>query len=281
MSLDNFIPAVWSAQLIRANEKALVYGNVANRNYEGEISAFGDQVRINEIGAVTVATYTKNSTVIAPETLEDAQRILEINQSKYFAFEIDSIDKAQQKPKVMNDAMQEAGYALRDAADQYIASLHGDAGIISGLGTTATPIEINSSNVIDYISLVGQKMNENNVPTIDRYLVCPPWFFNKLNLAKITLQNPNENFLVEGHMGRVLGINLFMSNNVVNTSSAKYKIIGGVGNSISFAAQILDMQAYKPESAFSDALKGLYVYGAKVVRPDNTVCLTANIAAES
>jgi len=281
MSIDNFIPAVWSAQLIRANEKALVYGNVANRNYEGEISAFGDQVRINEIGAVSVATYTKNSTVISPETLEDAQRILEINQAKYFAFEIDNIDKAQQKPKVMNDAMSEAGYALRDAADQYIAALHDEAGIISGLGTTGTPIEINSSNIIDYISLVGQKMNENNVPTIDRYMICPPWFFNKLNLAKITLQNPNENFLVEGHMGRVLGINLFMSNNVVNTSSTKYKIIGGVGNSISFAAQILDMQAYKPESAFSDAVKGLYVYGAKVVRPDNTVCLTANIAAEA
>ena len=151
MSLDNFIPSVWSAQLIRANEKALVYGNVANRNYEGEISAFGDQVRINEIGAVTVADYVKNSTVIAPETLDDAQRILEINQAKYFAFEIDSIDKAQQKPKVMNDAMQEAGYALKDAADQYIASLHGEAGIISGLGTTGTPIEINSSNIIDYI----------------------------------------------------------------------------------------------------------------------------------
>ena len=180
MSLDNFIPSVWSNQLIRSNEKALVYGNVANRNYEGDISKFGDQVRINEIGAVTVASYVKNTTVITPETLEDAQKVLLINQAKYFAFEIDSIDKAQQKPKVMAAAMAEAGYALKDAADQYIASLHAGAGITTGLGTTATPIEITSANVLDYISLCNQKFDENNVPTLDRYMVCPPWFFHKI-----------------------------------------------------------------------------------------------------
>lgn len=281
MAIDNFIPSVWSARLIKANDKALVFGSVANRDYEGEISGFGDSVRINEIGDVTVSTYTKNTTSITPETLTDAQRVLQINQAKYFAFEVDDIDKAQQKPKVMDEAMRKAAYALADEQDQYIASLHADAGIISGLGTTTTPIEITSSNVLDYISLVGQKMDESNVPTMDRWMICPAWFFHKINLAKIDLQNPNQDHIVNGHMGRIFGINLFMSNNVVNTSSAKYKLIGGVRDSISFASQLVKIEAYRPEGAFSDAVKGLALYGAKVVKPDSTVCCTFNNGTES
>lgn len=281
MAIDNFIPSVWSARLISANDKALVFGSIANRDYEGDISAFGDSVRINEIGDITIGTYTKNSTSVTPEVLDDAQKVLEINQSKYFAFEVDDIDRAQQKPRVMDEAMRKAAYGLADAADQYIASLHADAGIKTGLGTDGAPIEITSSNVLDYISLMGQKMDENNVPTLDRWMVAPPWFFHKINLAKIDLQNPNQDHLVNGHMGRVFGINLFMSNNVANTTATKYKILAGVRDSISFASQLLKMEAYRPEGAFSDAMKGLYVYGAKIVKPDSTALLTANNGTES
>ena len=281
MAIDNFIPSVWSARLIKANDKALVFGSVANRDYEGDISNFGDTVKISELGDITVATYTKNTTSISPETLTDAQRNLQINQAKYFAFEVDDVDKAQQKPKVMDEAMRKAAYALADQQDQYIASLHADAGITSDLGTTTTPIEITSSNVLDYISLVGQKMDESNVPTLDRWMICPAWFFHKINLAKIDLQNPNQDHIVNGHIGRVFGINLFLSNNFVNTTSTKYKLIAGVRDSISFAGQLVKIEAYRPEGAFSDAVKCLALYGAKVVKPDSTVCLTANNGTES
>lgn len=281
MAVDNFIPEIWANRIIQANDKALVYGSVVNRDYEGEIRQYGDTVHINEIGDVTIGTYTKNSTTITPENLTDAQRSLVIDQSKYFAFEVDDIDKAQTKPKIMNEAMRKAGYGLRDDADQYIAGLHGDAGITSGLGTTATPIEVTSANVLDYISLVGQKMDEGNIPTSGRWMVAPAWFFHKINLAKIDLQNPNQDLITNGHMGRVFGVELYMSNNVVNTSSAKYKILCGDRSAISFAQQILSLEAYRPENAFSDAVKGLMVYGAKVVKPSNLVCFTANNGTES
>jgi hypothetical protein len=281
MAIDNFIPEIWTARILSANDKALVYGSVVNRDYEGEISGFGDTVHINEIGDVTIATYTKNSTSISPETLTDAQRSLLINQSKYFAFEVDDIDKAQQKPKVMNEAMRKAGYGLRDNADAYIASLHGEAGIVSSLGTTTTPIEITSANVLDYISLISQKMNEANISSVGRWMVAPPFFFHKINLAKIDLQTPNQELITNGHMGKVFGIDMYMSNNVVNTSSAKYKILAGNREAISFAQQILSVEAYRPEASFSDAVKGLMVYGAKVVKASNLVCLTANNGTES
>ncbi len=96
MAINNFIPAVWSAQLLKALDKSLVYANLANRDYEGEIKSLGDQVKINSLGEVSIGTYAKNTNIDAAETLDDAQRILLINQGKYFNFQIDDVDKAQQ-----------------------------------------------------------------------------------------------------------------------------------------------------------------------------------------
>src|SRR5665811_2580045 len=94
MAITNFIPEIWSAQLLTSLKKSLVFAGpgVVNSNYEGEIQQSGDTVRIVSISRPTVATYTKNSTTITPETLTDAQRSLLIDQSKYFAFEVDDID---------------------------------------------------------------------------------------------------------------------------------------------------------------------------------------------
>lgn len=130
MALDNFIPTVWSARLLsRRFYKNLVYGQpeVINRDYEGDIAQAGDTVKIGGIGPVTVSTYTKNSNMSAAETLADASTVLSIDQAKYFNFQVDDIDKAQTKPKVMDDAMGEAAYALRDNIDQSVAGLYTDA----------------------------------------------------------------------------------------------------------------------------------------------------------
>jgi hypothetical protein len=127
MSIDNFIPEVWSAEINRVYERSLVYASagVVNRDYEGEISGAGDTVRINSIGDPTIGDYTKNTDMAAVETLTDAQASLLINQQKFFNFQVDDIDAAQQKPKVMAAAMDRAGFGLRSAVDAYIAvALH-------------------------------------------------------------------------------------------------------------------------------------------------------------
>ena len=92
MSLDNFIPEIWSAALLVNLRDNLVYGQLANRDYQGDISAFGDTVRINNIGQVTVGNYTKNTDMAAAQTLDSAQSVLTIDQSKYFNFQIDDVD---------------------------------------------------------------------------------------------------------------------------------------------------------------------------------------------
>src|SRR5947207_4947000 len=129
MAILRFRPEIWSAALLVALQKKLVYAQpgVVNRDYEGEISQAGDTVRITSISDPTVATYTPNVTVIAPEELTDAQRTLVVDQAKYFAFFVDDVDARQAKGNVMPTAMARAAYKLADQADQFVASL--DTGI--------------------------------------------------------------------------------------------------------------------------------------------------------
>ena len=133
MSLDSFIPTIWSNELLVSLTKALIFGqpNVANRDYEGEIRAAGDTVKINAIGPVTIGNYTKNTNISDPEELNDAQTTLEITQQKYFNFQVDDIDRAQQTPQVMAQAMQESAYGLRNEADTFLA------GLLAAASTTA------------------------------------------------------------------------------------------------------------------------------------------------
>ncbi|MDC6668545.1 hypothetical protein OEZ84_27820, partial [Leclercia adecarboxylata] len=128
MAVTNFIPEVWAAQLLSSLKKSLVFAGpaIANRNYEGEIANFGDTVRITSISRPTISTYTKNGSLSAPETLTDASRVLLIDQSKAFNFEVDDIDMRQSRDggALMDEAATEAAYALADVADQYVAGLY-------------------------------------------------------------------------------------------------------------------------------------------------------------
>ena len=281
MALDNFIPEVWSARLLENLQKALVFGQegVVNRDYEGEIQQSGDTVRINAIGEITVGTYTKNTNISAPETLSDAQVTLLINQAKYFNFQIDDVDKAQQKPKVMDAAMREAAYALADTADQYIAGLYTGVAAGNTIGDDTTPIVPTASNAYEYLVDLGVLLDEDNVPNMGRWVVVPPWFYGLLlkDDRFVKTGSPSADAtLRNGQVGEAAGFTVLKSNNVPNTSGAKYKIVAGHPIAISYAEQINSVEAYRPEARFADAVKGLHLYGAKLVRSAAIAVLTAD-----
>jgi hypothetical protein len=276
MAINNFIPAVWSAQLLSALDKSLVYANLCNRDYEGEIREYGDQVKINSLGDVNVGQYTKNSNISAAQTLTDAQRILEINQSWYFNFQVDDVDKVQQKPKVMQEAMRKAAYALADKADQYVAGLYTEISGTNTMGSDASPISIavaaaqGVSPAYEKLVDLAVKLDEANVPKAERWVVIPPWYHGILLkdsrfISAGTVKT--DEVLANGFVGRAAGFDIYTSNNVPNTSNALYKVISGYSGAWSYAEQIADVEAYRPELRFADAVKGLHLYGAKVTRP--------------
>lgn len=280
MAITRFKPEVWSAKLLVASRKALVYGGpmVINRDYEGDISDSGDIVRITSISDPTVATYTPNSTVITPEELTDAQRTLPIDQSKYFAFKVDDVDKRQAKGDVMTEAMSRAAYRMADAQDQFIAGLYTGIQSANVLGSTGSPINTFTAATDAYDKVLvplRTKLAKANVPTQGRFLVATPEFMASLLLDGRFIK-ANEagtpDALRNGLVGRAAGFTIFESNNAPVPSGDTQVIIAGVNSAITFADQIAKTEAYRPENSFSDAIKGLSVYGAKLVRPDMLAC---------
>jgi N4-gp56 family major capsid protein len=288
VTLTNFIGPFWAQEVQRQLEKYLVFAQVGivNRDYEGTISGAGDTVKINGIGPVTVKTYTKNTDIDAPETLTDAQTTLLINQQDYFNFQVDDVDKAQMQPKIMAAAMEEASYALRDGVDEYIASLYTDAAAANLIGSDGTPTVPNntagdSQNVYNLVVDCAVALTNSRVPTEGRWMIVPPWFYGKLlkedNFIDASKAGTTDG-LRNGQVGKAAGFNILQSHNVPNTTSTKYKIMFGTSRAISFANQILKVEAYRVEKRFADAVKGLDVYGAKVVRPEALGVLTCNSA---
>jgi hypothetical protein len=281
MAITNFIPEVWSAQVLSSLKKALVYAgpSVVNRNYEGEVSAKGDTVRITSISRPTIGSYTKDSTTITPETLTDAQRALLIDQSKYFAFEVDDIDLRQSADggALMNEAASESAYGLADTADQYVAGLYTGADSANQIGTVSVTT---ADLAFTQIRKLMVKLDEANVPREGRYCVIPPWYHGLLleraGLIQVDAAGTAEG-LRNGSVGRLLGFDLLVSNNAPLVTGDDYAVIAGYPGAISFAEQIVKVEAYRPESAFSDALKGLHVYGAKLVRPSGIATVVASI----
>lgn len=274
MAVTTFIPELWSARLLYALEKAHVATNLVNRNYEGEISNHGDTVHINTIGAITVKSYTKNTDIDAPETLTTTDQTLVIDQAKYFNFQVDDVDKVQAAGELVDTAMGRAAYALADVSDAYLLGVIA-AGAAAGntIGSAAAPIALTGSNVYENIVKLKTKLDKANVPNTGRTIVVPPDVHSLLLLddrfAKSTATAGQE-ALINGLVGRIAGFDVYMSNNVktgTGTDTGKtpyFEITAQITDATTYAEQIIKTEAYRMESRFADAVKGLHVYGAKV-----------------
>ena len=277
-----FIPTVWAARLLTALEKSLVYGqtNVCNRDYEGDIREAGNTVKIASIGDVSIGDYTKDTDISDPEILSDTDQSLLIDQSKYFNFYVDSVDRAQQNVNVLDEAMRRSAWALREKADTFLAGIM-DTAVPSGnkIGTTTTPKVPTKDDAYEYLVDLGVLLDEGNVPTTGRFVIIPAWFHGLLLKDDRFVRSgtmPGDRRLANGEVGEAAGFAILKSNNVPNTTATKYKIIAGHAMATAYVEQVLDIQGYKPEKRFGEAVKGLHVYGAKVVRPTALAELIAN-----
>lgn len=289
MTLSNFIPSVWSARILESLNDAHVYANLTNRDYEGEIAGLGDTVKINSIGRVTIGDYTKNTDISAAETLSDAQTTLVIDKAKYFNFQIDDIDRAQTKPKVMTAAMRDAAWGLADAVDAGLAALHsavpagnkiGADGASAKLGLVLTA----GSAMYDYLVDLKTILDDNNAPDDGRrWVVVPNWAVGAMlkDSRFINATATGNEIRARGYFGQAAGFNVYASNNVTDDAQAvkTYRILAGHPATWSYAEQVSEVEAYRPQARFADAIKGLLIYGFKVVRPSILACLYAKNAA--
>ncbi len=273
----NFTPIIWSSLMLESLKKNLVYGQagVVNRDYEGEISNVGDTVRIRSISRPTISSYTKNGT-LTYEALTDAQRALIVDQAKSFSFVVDDIDTVQQPGGALETATTEASYGLRDLADQYIAGLYTGAQSANQIGTVSV-----TTAALAYTQLrrLSVKLDEANVPQEGRWCVVPPWFYGLLLESDLFLRADASSSpgLRNGIVGTVLGMDVMKSNNAPFVTGDDYAVIAGHGSAISFAEQIVNVETLRLQTTFGTGVRGLYVYGAKLVRPDAIATVLASI----
>lgn len=275
MAVTNFIPALWSARLLANLQANHVYANVVNRDYEGEIKSMGDRVKINSIGSVTIGDYT-GADITGAEDLNGSGQELVIDKAKYFNFQVDDVDNAQSNPKLMDAGMGQAGFNLADAFDKEIAKAYLQAGLT--MGDDTTPIALTKENVYDTIVDAGVKLDEANASKQGRFVVIPSFAHGLLlkSAEFVKASALGDDVVTNGLVGRVAGFDVYVSNNVPNTAGTKYKALAGSRQAISVAEQIISVEAYRPEKKFADAVKGLHVFGIKVVQPNALVALTVN-----
>lgn len=274
MTISNFIPQIWSTKILRTLEDNLVGKRICTLSAEGDIKKFGDTVIFNGLADPTISSYTGAS--ISYENLQDASIVLQINQQDYFAFKIGDIEKAQAIVDAKGSQADRAAYKLQQAADTYIMGLHGQAALTSSASVT-------SVNVFSTIGAVQQSLAQVNVSDADMWMVIPPWVRLKLELAGVRFQVNNG---INGTGGMAwtdaLGFDIYVTNQVVNTGTVAgpiSKVMAGSYNSIAFASQILETEAMRLESTFDTGVRGLHVYGARVIQPNllHTATLTFGV----
>jgi hypothetical protein len=283
MALGNFIQTVWSANIMENLKKAHVFAGVANTDYQGQLKNLNDKVKVMQVSDVTITAFVRN-TDLTVQDMDDAAEELSVDQPYYFNFKVEDVEAVQVKPQLLQKTTANAAYGFRDTVDQYFAGLYGSASLTS-YATGTTNWDVTSLNVEDVLLSAGETMSDNKVPLEGRFLVVPPWFHTKLVLAGLVTKEQNDLLFANGQLQRVLGFDILLSNNVSASSTttwASTRIIGGIrGQSLSFAEAILKIEAYRAEKRFTDGVKGLYVFGGKVMRPDMTICIYADKTAEA
>jgi N4-gp56 family major capsid protein len=282
MAITKFRPEIWSATLQVALRKALIYTAFINRDYEGEIAEAGDTVRITSVGRPTIGDYIPNVTKITPEQINDSQRTLTVDQAKFFAFGVDDVDARQAKGNVLPQSMSEAAYALADTLDRFISSHFTGIQSANALGaislSRATPADFYDGVLVP----LKEVLDEANVPTPGRNVAINPAMHGLLlrdsRFIKVNESGTSEG-LRNGMVGRAAGFDILLTNNAPSTNGSDRVVIAGNNSGITFAEQISKVEAYRPQDSFSDAVKGLTLYGAKLTRPDALASAQVTVTA--
>lgn len=265
MAIKQFIPTIWSETLYSQLDKHYIGVANCSRDYEGEIKEKGSRLKICGIGGVVIKDYTKDTDMSEAQVLSNNSQDLVIDQAKYFNFQIDDVDKAQSAPKLMEAAMKIAASGLANEADKFIYSMYNYAYNIVDVE------RVDENNIIEAIFKARRCLYEHNVTDAQEVVLeVSPAIAELILKAKANIGSDNTFTLEKGCLGSIAGCKIFVSNNIfVDTEESGevnyHKCLLRTKRAITFAEQLSEINAYRPEKRFADAVKGLYLYGARVV----------------
>jgi hypothetical protein len=253
MSIFNFIPELWNVGILEIMEIAHVYGKICRCEIDAPITKQGQTVHINGIGEIDIGTYTGAD--ITMQTLSDAGVTMVIDQADYFDFWVSDVDALQANANLMAAATRRAAYRMKNASDKVIY----DAMVAAAGLTGPTEGTLDVTAAISNIAEMDLLLKEAEVPKEERWITMPHWMGTKLLLAGIYHADDLKGN-INGFITRVLGPDVYES-----AQNAATVVLAGSYGAAAYAEQIVETSAFKPEKRFGDALKGLHVYGTKIV----------------
>ena len=293
---NNFMPEIYSKKVLNFFRKASVAEAITNTDYAGEISAYGDSVKIIKEPVITVDQYERGGSITAT-TLTDNEVTLVVDTANAFKFIVDDIETSMSHVNFKEVASSSAAYALRDAFDTGVIAklftgvpasspnhiLGSDsatalaAGTFDGTGNLDICYASGEHDPIDVLSHMARLLDEQNVPEEGRWFLANPEFYEQLVQTSSKLmsvdfnagQGSIRNGLVSS--GKLRGFDMYKTNNIAATTNAAGKCIAGHMSAVCTAQTIINTEVVRDTASFGDIVRGLHVYGAKVLRPEALV----------
>ena len=298
-----FMPSIFSKKVLNFFRKASVAEAITNTDYAGEISGFGDSVKIIKEPEITVYSYERGADVTQTK-LTDVETTLIVDVANAFKFKVDDIETAMSHVNFKEVASSSAAYALRDAFDagviaKIIAGVSASApnhilgsdnatdlaaGTFDGTGNLDLGFGTDEHDPLDIMAYMARLLDEQNIPEEGRWFLAPPSFYEQLSQSSSKLMSVDFNAGQGGirnglvSSGKLRGFDMYKSNNIAAPSNAAGQVVCGHISSTATAQTITSTEVLRDPDSFGDICRGLHVYGAKVLRPEALVACYFNVA---
>ena len=290
----NFTPEIFSQKVLKFFRRASVAEDITNTDYAGEIENFGDTVRIIKEPTITVSSYSRGS-VVNPQDLADDQITMVVDQANAFAFKIDDIEERQSHVNFEALATSSGAFSLKRKYDANILQAMADGAGNTGtsVGTAASPIDITGSGnedvAVNLLMTMARILDDQSVPEENRWFVAPPIFYENAfkagaKFAEVQVTGDGTTPLRNGLVmaGNIAGFNCYKSTALNNSgtdvvtitaqdTTNDFVVMGGHMSSTATASHIAKTEVVRSTETFSDIVRGLHVFGRKVIRPEAIV----------
>jgi len=287
----NFTPQIFSQKVQKFFRRASVVEDITNTDYAGEIENFGDTVKIIKEPTITVADYARG-TAVSTQDLADDQITMTVDQGSYFAFKVDDIEERQSHVNFEALATSSGAYSLKRNYDfNVLKHIYDNAATsATNTGTDGSPIDGDAAvdTLADVVSAAKTVLDGNDVPEENRWLVAPPAFFQQLRKAGAKLSD--QSVLADGGVSQIrngmvtdkplFGFNMYMTNAIAvsggsdanktfgSSGANEYAFLYGHMSAVATANHIAKTELIRDPDSFADIVRGLHVFGRKILRDD-------------
>ena len=287
---SSFIPEIFSGKLLVKFYAATCLDKITNNDYEGEIRDIGDTVIIPTVPDTVIRTYQKGQKLTLDRPDADPVELY-IDKGQYYSHIVDDVDKIQAKIKLLDAWAQDAAEQMKIKVEQdvfgsvYASVSSSNTGATAGketagfnFGATGAPVQFTKNNAIDYLVDAGTILDEQNAPESGRWMILPSWavgMIKKSDVKDASLTGDGSSVLRNGRVGMIDRFEVYASNNLTSvaagTEASGFKswwALFGTNDAITFASQYVKTESLRAESSFGDIVRGLKVYGYKVIKPE-------------